>query len=83
MINIITDERNGNVSGVRIVNDNDDVMFITKNGVMIRVNVNDISAVGRNTKGVRIMKLDDNDKVISLSKIIKEEDVKDFTLGGY
>ena len=83
VINIITDERNGNVSGVRIVNDNDDVMFITKNGVMIRVNVNDISAVGRNTKGVRIMKLDDNDKVISLSKIIKEEDVKDFTLGGY
>jgi len=82
VINIITDERNGNVAGVKLVNDNDELMFITKNGVVIRMNVNDISSVGRNTKGVRIMKLDEGDKVIGLTKVAKEE-VKDFTLGGY
>ncbi len=83
VINIITDERNGNVSGVKLINDNDEVMFITKKGVVIRTNVNDISAVGRNTKGVRIMKLDEGDNVVSLTKVAKEEEVKDFTLGGY
>jgi len=82
VINIITDERNGNVAGVKLVNDNDELIFITRNGIVIRMNVNDISSVGRNTKGVRIMKLDERDKVVGLTKVAKEE-VKDFTLGGY
>lgn len=80
--NIIVDERNGKVAGVKLVNDNDEVMFISKSGVIIRTKVNNISVVGRNTKGVRVMKVD-GDKLVSLTKVVREEDVKDFTLGGY
>jgi len=69
---------------IKIVNEKDDIMIITKNGSLIRTNVSEISEVGRNTKGVKIMKLDSGDKVINITKIISEEVVKtDFTLGAY
>ena len=47
-------------------------MLISKNGVIIRVPVSDISIVGRNTQGVRIMKLDDKDKVKTIARVITE-----------
>ena len=84
VIDIKVDERNGKVAGIKVVNEKDDIMIITKNGSLIRTNVSEISEVGRNTKGVKIMKLDPGDKVINITKIISEEDVKtDFTLGAY
>ncbi|MFA5175972.1 MAG: DNA gyrase subunit A [Candidatus Nanoarchaeia archaeon] len=84
VLDIKVNDRNGKVVGAKVVNENDEIMVITKNGSLIRMNVSDISEIGRNTQGVRIMKLDEGDKVINIAKIIKEEEIKkDFTLGGF
>ena len=48
-------------------------MFITKNGITIRVKVNQFRDIGRNTSGVRLIKLDENDKVVSVAKVVGEE----------
>ncbi len=71
--NIICSERNGDVVAVNSVQDNEDVMFISKKGIVIRVPVTDISIIGRNTQGVRIMRLSPDDKVVAATKIIKED----------
>nr|MBA4405639.1 DNA gyrase subunit A [Nanoarchaeum sp.] len=73
VINIKTTERNGKVIGIKSVNDNDDLIFVTKQGVLIRTSAKDISSIGRNTQGVRIMKLDEKDKVISVTKLDSEK----------
>ena len=78
--NIKFSERNGDVAGVKAGNKDDEVMFITKNGIVLRVDVNGISEIGRNTLGFRLMKLDEGDKVIGVAKVEVE---KDFTLNGY
>jgi len=72
VINMQTSERNGNVVGIKTVKDNDEIMLITKNGVIIRVPVSDVSVIGRNTQGVRIMKLDENDKIKTVARVIAE-----------
>lgn len=79
--NIKVNERNGDVAGVKVVDKDDEVMFISKNGIIIRVDVNGISEIGRNTLGVRLMKMDEGDKVIGVAKVEKES--KDFTLDGF
>ena len=70
--NIICSERNGHVVSIKSVSDEDDMMFVTKNGITIRIPAKYISVIGRNTQGARIMKLEENDKVISAAKIVKE-----------
>jgi DNA gyrase subunit A len=72
VINIICSERNGNVSAILSVMDDDEVMFISKKGILIRTSCEQISTVGRNTQGVRLIKLGSTDKAINMSKIIKE-----------
>ena len=72
VINIQCSERNGKVVSICSVIDNDDVIFISKNGIIIRVPATDISVVGRNTQGVRIMKLEVNDNVVSAVKVPRE-----------
>ena len=72
VINIQCSERNGNVVSICDVAENDDIIFISKNGIVIRVPASDISVIGRNTQGVRIMKMDSNDKVVSAVKVPKE-----------
>ena len=54
--------------------DDDDLMIITTQGVMIRQNVNAIRIIGRNTQGVRLLRLDDNSKISSVTKVIKDPD---------
>ena len=73
VINIKTNERNGKVIGVKSVKGSDEVMFITKKGVMIRTPVKNISDVGRNAMGVRLMKLEAGDKVVGVAHIVGEE----------
>jgi len=72
VINIICSERNGNVVSVKSVTDDDDIMFITKNGITIRIPAKYISVIGRNTQGARIMRLEENDKVVAAAKSVKE-----------
>jgi DNA gyrase subunit A len=70
--NIICSERNGNVVSVKSVIDQDDLMFISKNGIIIRTAATGISVIGRNTQGVRLMKLDNGDKLVAAAKVIRE-----------
>ena len=70
--NIICSERNGNVVSISSVTDDDEIILISKNGIVIRMPVKQISIIGRNTQGVRLMKLEQNDKVVGVAKIIND-----------
>ena len=69
-----TTSKTGHIIGVKIVNDTDDVMMITDTGVIIRINVKDISVLGRNTQGVTLMRTSDGGKVINIAKLPKEDE---------
>ncbi|HZX44368.1 MAG TPA: DNA gyrase subunit A [Candidatus Nanoarchaeia archaeon] len=71
--NILCSERNGCVVAVKTVKDNDELMFISRQGITIRTPANGISIIGRATQGMRLMKLDDNDSVVAAAKIIGED----------
>lgn len=73
VINIKITDKNGKVVSVESVTDKDELMIISQKGVLIRTPASGISVIGRNTQGVRIMKLEEGDKVISLAKIAPEE----------
>ncbi len=66
---IKVNERNGNVVGVMVVDENDEILLSTKHGMMIRIKAEDIRRQGRNTMGVRLMKLNKGDKIVSFAKI--------------
>ncbi len=72
VINIQTSERNGKVVAVDSVTDEDEVIVISQDGTMIRIPCKDISTIGRNTQGVRVMKLREGDKVVSATKVARE-----------
>jgi len=69
VINIKTSERNGNVIDIKTVKEGDEVMAISQNGIVIRMSVNDIAHIGRNTQGVRIMRLREGDKVTTIARV--------------
>ena len=71
---IITNDRNGKVLWVREVEDDDEIMLTSKDGMMVRIPVEDIRVQGRNTMGVTIMRLNKDDKVVSVSKIMEKDD---------
>jgi len=73
VINIKASDRNGDVVAVKKVDVNDDIMLITKNGIINRQKVNEIRAIGRNTQGVRLLKLDDEDELVAVARIAKED----------
>jgi DNA gyrase subunit A len=70
---IRTSERNGKVVGVVSVRDADDIMLITTGGMVNRTHVREIRVVGRNTQGVRIMNLNEGDKIASIAQVAREE----------
>lgn len=70
--NILCSERNGKVVAVVAVKDDDEVMLISRKGILIRTKCSQISQVGRSTQGVRLMKLSSGDKAVSMTKIMKE-----------
>jgi DNA gyrase subunit A len=74
IIDIKTTERNGMVVGAVQVKEDDEVMLVTSGGVLIRMGVKDISLIGRNTQGVRLITLDDEkEKVVGISHLPKDE----------
>ena len=74
IIDIKTTERNGRVVGAVQVKDDDEVMLVTSGGVLIRMGVKEISVIGRNTQGVRLITLDDEkEKVVGISHLPKDE----------
>ncbi|MCK6552237.1 DNA gyrase subunit A [Myxococcota bacterium] len=73
IILIKTGERNGDVVSVRQVVDDDHILLMTKEGVVIRMVCSDISIVGRNTQGVRLVRVSGDDRVVSLSNLAEAE----------
>ncbi|MDR1943146.1 MAG: DNA gyrase subunit A [Endomicrobium sp.] len=73
VINMQATDRNGNVVGIKKANDGE-VMIMTQNGITIRLRVNSISVIGRNTQGVRLVKLSDGDKVAAIASVVKDEE---------
>lgn len=69
-----TTQKTGHIIGIKIVNDTDDIMMITDTGVIIRINVKDVSVLGRNTQGVTLMRTSDGGKVINIAKLPKDEE---------
>jgi DNA gyrase subunit A len=69
---IITNERNGNVVFVSQVTDEHELIITTEQGMTVRVPVRDIREQGRNTMGVRIMRLNEKDKVVSVTHVQAE-----------
>ena len=69
-----TSERNGGLVGAVLVDDTDELMLITDGGTLVRTHTNEISILGRNTQGVRVIRPGKNEKVIGLDRIARLED---------
>jgi DNA gyrase subunit A len=74
VIAIQTSERNGRTVGATLVSDDDEVMLIASNGTLVRTPVGDISVVGRNTQGVRLIRVGDGHRLVGLARIEAIED---------
>jgi DNA gyrase subunit A len=75
VINIKTTDRNGEVVGVKAVRDGDELMMITKGGQVVRIGVTgELREMGRNTQGVRLLRLDEKDKLVGVARVVPEED---------
>ncbi|MAA51144.1 MAG: DNA gyrase subunit A [Candidatus Marinimicrobia bacterium] len=70
-------QKTGSLVSILEVVDTDDIMIITSAGVMIRQATNEIRTIGRNTQGVRLIRLDEGAKISSVAKVVKEEDEKE------
>ncbi len=68
-------EKTGKSVGMMIVSDEDDIMLISSDGTIIRMKVSEISILGRATQGVTLMRMADDVKVVSMAKMVKEDDV--------
>src|SRR5262245_28403472 len=74
IINIATTERNGRVVGVAYVQDGDQVLLITQQGMILRMQTNDVRAIGRATQGVKLIEIEGEDKVVSIAKLVEREE---------
>jgi DNA gyrase subunit A len=74
VIDIKTTERNGRVTGLVQVRNQDEVMLVTSGGMLIRLKVKEISVIGRNTQGVRLISLEGTEKVTGISKLPEESE---------
>ena len=74
VINIKTGGRNGQVVAIREVLEGDEMIITSSNGIVIRVQVKEVRIQGRNTQGVRLMKMSENDKVVSVTRIVNEQE---------
>lgn len=72
IINVKLDDKTGYVAGVKVVKEDDEIILITGEGIVIRTDADSISAVGRSAKGVKVIRLDDKDKVVALATINKK-----------
>lgn len=77
LITIKSSERNGNLIDIKAVKEDQELMVITRNGIMIRMAVSDISTLGRNTQGVRIISLKGDDTVVGMARLEASEDDPD------
>jgi DNA gyrase subunit A len=73
VINIKTTERNGGVVAIKAVQESDEVMIISQDGILIRLPIHDVSTIGRNTQGVRLINLGEGDRVNDVARVDEGE----------
>jgi DNA gyrase subunit A len=73
IISIHTSPRNGKVTGVAYVEDDDELMLVTQQGKIIRMVTRDIRPIGRATQGVRLIEIDDQDGVVSIARLVEND----------
>ncbi len=81
VISVRTTERNGQVVGAVLVEDNDDVMLISNRGTLVRTPVAGVSIVGRNTQGVTLVNLTDKEQLVSIERIVELNNGEESELG--
>ncbi len=74
VINVKTNERNGKVVALKEVLEDDELMLITEKGMIIRQPIKSIKEIGRNTQGVRLISLDEGDRVVAVARVVKSEE---------
>ena len=74
VIGLETSDRNGKMVKLRLVRPEDEVMAITDRGQIIRTRVSEIRVAGRNTQGVRIIRVDDDERVVDVTPVCEEDD---------
>jgi DNA gyrase subunit A len=73
VINVRVTERNGKVVTVLPVREDDDILFITKGGMIVRSPVASLRSIGRATQGVRLVTLDEGDALVDVSRVVRDE----------
>jgi DNA gyrase subunit A len=74
VIDIQTSDRNGKVVGMVFVNDDDQVMLISQQGMILRTRAADLRVIGRATQGVRLIEMEEGDMVVGVAKLAERED---------
>ncbi len=77
VIAIQVTERNGDVVGAVPADDNDEVMLISSGGTLVRTRVNEISVMGRNTQGVRLITLVNGESLVGIERVVEDKDEDD------
>jgi DNA gyrase subunit A len=77
LITIKTTERNGQVVGSQVVGDEDELMLITDGGKVIRMQVKDVPIIGRNTQGVRLIRLGESEMVVAVERLAETDNGDD------
>ena len=73
-IRVICEDKTGELAAIEVVRPGDELMIMSRAGVMIRINVSDISEQGRYAQGVRVIRLDEGDLVAGMAKVINHDD---------
>lgn len=74
IITIKTSDRNGHVVDIKLINEDFDLMFITDRGKVLRTGVCDLSIIGRNTQGVRLMVLESEERIVAVAKLAEKDE---------
>ncbi|MBL0058923.1 MAG: DNA gyrase subunit A [Elusimicrobia bacterium] len=74
VITIKTTDRNGPVIGIKLVMEGDDLMLMTEKGMAVRVHTKDLSVIGRNTQGYRLVRMEEGDKLAILAPVVADEE---------
>ncbi|WP_378956939.1 DNA gyrase subunit A [Pelosinus sp. sgz500959] len=74
IINTKVTDKTGQVVGIKVVRPGQELMLISSDGIVIRIDIDDISVISRNTQGVKLMKTGDKDKVVALAAVEKKSD---------
>jgi DNA gyrase subunit A len=77
VINVKVTDKNGPVVALRSVSEDDELMMITGQGAMLRTNLDEVREIGRATQGVKLIRVDENDRVVAVAHVVSENDGDD------